>query len=45
MIKFTKTWITELKMILNITEIKKLHWDLTKRLEEQKKKDIEFELF
>jgi len=30
---------------LNIVEIKKLHQDLMKRLEEQKKKDTEFELF
>jgi len=32
-------------VILNIVEIKKLHQDLMKRLEEQKKKDTEFELF
>jgi len=32
-------------VILNIVEIKKLHRDLMKRLEEQKKKDTEFKLF
>jgi len=30
---------------LNIAEIKKLHRDLTKRLEEQKGKDTEFKSF
>ena len=30
---------------MNIAEIKKLHWDLTKRLKEQKEKETEFKLF
>ena len=33
------------KVILNIIKIKKLHQDLMKRLEKQKKKKTEFELF
>jgi len=32
-------------VILNIIEIKKLHQDLMKRLEEQKRKETEFESF
>ncbi len=32
-------------MILNIIEIKKLHQDLTERLEEQKRKKTEFKSF
>jgi len=31
--------------MLNIVEIKKLHQDLMKRLEKQKKKETEFESF